>query len=427
MNFFYGVVIMIFMNGATAALSQIILMREISYQVNMDIRVYSYIAAAWLLAVLIYRLFVSEKYMRKAKDSSVALIFGMSPVANAFLIPVFLYLSRYLRPILRLAPGTDTPLWGAAILCLVVFTPVAFMFISGFMAGIETMKRKKAGSKATSLYFFELTGIILAACAYYVFFRQHYAGIDIIYTLGLVNLTVVYIFFRGKSLEARYTMLAVIAAAIVYIAFNIAGVKDNVEKLSNGAAYSGYEIIADREYATVRFTMAKKDGVYYVFEDGKLSYRVDDPEYAKAASAAKGPKVLVINGGLSGMITALAMNKSVRDIVSVETDPYTGFLLQNILKPEIPSGVKVENITGDITGNPAYTATGVSFDSIILTCRPAGIRGYTAEYFTKIKKMLAPGGVLIVRPYGSMDVKISGAVKGAFGSADEAEGIIAAR
>jgi hypothetical protein len=427
MNYFYKVLIIIFLNGVTAALAQIVLGREISFQVVMDARVYSWMAAAWIFGAFLAGQFVYGRFIKKAADEKVELVFGMSPVINTFLIPAALYLIRFFKPALNLAPAASDPLWAQALLCLVVFIPVSALVITGVLAGVDVLIRTKAQGQINQLYLFEGAGIFISTVFYFTFLKSHYDDIDIIYTLGLANLTLVYVLFRGKTIGARYTMLAVITAAIVYFGFNIAGVKEKAEVFSSRAAYGGYTIIADKEYPTVKFTMAKKDNVYFVFEDGKLSYMVDDPRYEKIAWMAEGPKVLVVNGGLAGMTTALAKLKGIRDITAVEKDRYTAFLLQNILKPEVPKGITVRDLSGDITQEHEFTTAAPAYNSVVVNFKAIERGAYNAAYFAKIRKMTLQGGTLVMALGSARDEAVLTAIKSDFTSVTETDGVIIAK
>ncbi len=276
--------------------------------------------------------------------------------------------------------------------------------------------------KSREPYIFLAAGVIMAAFFYSVFLEAKYQNIDVIYTLGILELAMVYLLFRGKTMEARFTMLAVIVAAIIYFGFNVGGFKEKVDTASKRASFSGFTIIADREYATIRFTMAKKDDAYYIFENGLVSYKIPDEKYAKLAYMYEGGKILVINGGLAGMVEELTKLKAIKEIVSVETDPFTAFIMEKTFKPSEVKGVDVKYLS--IGG---FEPAGKDFTTVFLNYRELSSGSYDAKYFAKIKAMLKTGGMLVISHPEGRGTGIAAALKSDFTAIVELPGVITAR
>ncbi len=111
MNIFYKIFIMIFLNGAGTALSQVVLYREISYQTMPGIIAMAASAAGWLAGILLGYYLLNSRQIEKATPAKLEILFGMSMVALAFLTPALMFAVRYFKPVMKLAADTPAPYW----------------------------------------------------------------------------------------------------------------------------------------------------------------------------------------------------------------------------------------------------------------------------------------------------------------------------
>jgi predicted membrane-bound spermidine synthase len=235
------------------------------------------------------------------------------------------------------------------------------------------MKRAKIGNFLFPSLGAAFAGVVSGIAVYILWAVKNYTNMDVIYTMGMINIILSYLFFRDKTLQGRYLMLTVIACLIVYLGFNMAGTKQKIDSASARALYSGYTIISQNEYPTCNFVMAKKDDAYYVFESGSLAYEIPDASYKVLAAMARGPRILVINGGLTGMADALSEVPGIKEIVCVEADPYIGVVLEKVYRESVKKKVDIKFISamGHSLIGEAVKGQG-QFDTIIVNPRMAG-------------------------------------------------------
>ncbi|MCE5300470.1 MAG: hypothetical protein LLG37_06310 [Spirochaetia bacterium] len=400
MNLFYKIMILLFMNGLTAAVAQAVLGREVGSVVPSDMNLFCAVMAAWVAGALIAVFSVGSFKGKKNEGAAMNYIAGLAPVVNAFYAVGALFFTRYYRAILKVDFLATLAPHASWLLCAVVFMPVSALLTASILADINALEKAKApnfGPVAAGVVF---AGVISGILAYSVYAVKYYGGLDIIYTLGIVILAIAYLFFRGKDMQGKLMMLYIIGALILYFAFNVAGIKDKSAIAAQKSAFNGYEVIKITEFPTVNFVMAKKDNTYYILENGLVAYKMPDETYAAAAQKAKGPRVLAINGGFAGLAEELAKNKEVKEIVCVEAEPYIGVVMEKVFGPSIKTDKKVEykNADSALSVFDAAGGTGL-FDTVVVTPRMKGTvagKYYDSQKFKDAaEKLLNKGGEII--------------------------------
>ena len=389
MNIFYKITILLFASGATAGLAQIVLTREMMNQAFLTNNLMAFMALSWIAGVVMALQTVKNMAAGKNPEKNINFIAALAPVINAFFITAALVLVRYFKPLLKLAPETAAPDWASMMLSGAVFIPVSFLVFSAVFSLMEALKKSKVTGFMLASFGSVAAGVAVAAAFYALWAVKHYANLDIVYTMGIFNLAIAYLFFRDKTIEGRWLMIIIIISLIVYLGFNMAGVKQKVDQASSRALYRGYTVIAQKEFPTVNFCMAKKGDEYRIYENGTLAYKIPDGQYAMIARMAKGPKVLVINGGLAGLTDELSKNASVKEMVCLEADPYMAVVLEKVYKNYIQTKIKTEYISSPDTWTIADTVKDKGlFNTIIVNPRLKGFREGRYYFSPKFKSAM---------------------------------------
>ena len=406
MNIFYKITILLFAQGVTAALAQIILSREITNQVLLTNDIIGFTILSWVFGAILAFQTIKKIAAGKAPEKKLNFIAAIVPVINAFYITGMVILVRYFKPVLTLGPDVNAPDWTALAMLGIVFVPIAFMIFISIFSLVEALKKGKVQQFVFTAIAAVVAGIVAAIIFYTLWAVKYYINIDVVYTLGVFNLAIAYLFFRDKTMEGRWLMLIIIGTLIIYLGFNIAGMKQKVDEASSRALFKNFTIIAQKEYPTVNFCLVKKGEETLAYENGTLAYILGDKKFKIIASPAKGPRVLVINGGLAGMTEALSNNKSVKEIVCVEADPYIAFVLSKMYG-NFKTKNKLEYISAQNTSGIAMAIKDKGlFNTIIIIPRLQGhIEGKyyaSAEFLNAVNKMLEKDGQII---YGGINEK----------------------
>ena len=424
MNLFYKVLIMAFLGGAGAGISLLVLAREISCLAMFNLNLYISTAAAYAAGALVSSTF--KRPFLKFRAPALNMIMGFSAIAGVFISMTALFFIRYYKPILGIQPEAELPALAQVILALVIFIPGSCLYYLGLNAGVKLVTNEKAGEpgfiKAVAAAGTALSGII-----YLLLLWRYYTNIDVLYALGIMVLAATYLLFRDKTIEGRWTMLAVITAVIIYLAFNIGGFKEKADRASSRADFGAYYIVAEKEFPTVKFVMAKKGSELYVFENGSLTYMIPDAKYAEMAKFSHGGNIIIINGGAAGLVEALADNKEIKSIVSYEADPYTSYILEELYKNGRKTASKAGFKSGDILKDQDLKAKGFLADTIFINPRRTGPDACAKKNLEAIKNsFMAEGGWLVISADEAGKAGVEETVKQVFGAVTEEKGFILA-
>ncbi len=425
MNVFYKVIIMVFLMFFTAAVSTAVLCREMLCQANTGLNFYISALAAAVAAVLAGVL--SRKYLKGKNKTYLNIAVSFTAIAAAFAAMGGLFFIRYFRAIFSIPAAATVPAWADLIMPLAAWIPFGALLAACLAACVKLSENENA-KQPLFTGFIALLGAVSGLLIYRLFLWKYYSNLNVLYVSGMASLAAIYILFRDKTMEGRYTMLGVIGALIFYLAFNVGGFKDRADVASNRANYRGYEIIAEKEYPTVKFVMAKKDGEYFVFENGSLTYTMHDKKYAEMAKLAQGANILIINGGPAGLIGELAKTPSVKEIISVEADPYTSFILGKISGNSLKTGKKIYFRSGNAAEDMQGGGQGMRIETVFVNPRKASGGLYSKKFFLKLKEnLLVPGGRVVVSAPADEADAVKKIMAEVFGNAGDAGGFIIAQ
>jgi hypothetical protein len=328
--------------------------------------------------------------------------------------------------LLGIQPEQPLPAPAEVILPLIVFVPGAALFYLGINAGTKLITAENAG-KPGFIKGMAAAGAAAGGIIYLVFLWRYYTNIDVLYALGILVLAATYLLFRDKTLEGRWTMLAVITAVIIYLAFSIGGFKEKADRASSRAVYGAYYIVAEKEFPTVKFVMAKKGTELYVFENGTLTYIMPDEKYAEMAKLSRGKNIIIINGGAAGLVEKLEKINKTALIISYESDPYTSYILENLFKSSAGAGSKTVFKSGDITKDADLKKNNFLAGTLFINPRFTGLKPYSKKNLENLKNCcVAAGGRLVISAAEGEKAGVEETVKEVFGNAGEEKGFITA-
>jgi len=431
MNKFYKIIIMLFLNGIFALLAQTVFYREIMSQVYANELILGAMLSVWLFAGAFAGSFIFEKFFRKKNYSFLRMIFAILPVVTAFLTPLLLILIRYIKLLFGIQPEMLLNMWSAVLVIMAAASPISIVLTLGFSIAGEILRRENIKKQAKFMYIVEAAGAMIAGIIYTLFLSDRWGDFQIIYWAGVINIAAVYILFKEKENEGRVIIPAAVFGLLIYLGFMVSGFMAKADADSLKAGFAKYEVIYNKECPTAKITIGKRNGVYYVFENGMLNYTIPDIKYSEIAgwaclSHGKNTSVLNVNAGFAGMLDELSKYKSVDSITNIESDEYAGDVLQKYFGSGVKSSKKIQNIFGDpvyfMKLNPA-----VKYDTIILNLGlPNTInsnRFYTYEFLKNLSNSLNKNGDTVFYLQAAenyMNPSLASAVAAIYGAAGRA-------
>ncbi len=401
MNIFYKIFILIFLNGFTSIIAQIILYKEILSQVYANEIVLSFALSAWLIAGAIAGIIIFPKYFKNKNTDFLIIIFVLSVFASILVSIFSLLLIRNIKTLFNMPVEQIMNIWDAAIITMFIYGTSSFIFTLTFSFAGEIIKRSNGDLKL--LYIIETTGSIVAGVLFTLFIAGKYSNLELLYWMGIINIAIIYVLSRNKDNTDRIVKSTLVFFMIVYLIPLITGYLKKIDEKSQIVSYSKYEVILKKEGLDSKIAITKRNKEYFVFSNGLLKYQTSPPGnsefFAWAMLTRKGFKdILLINGGYTGGIKEIKKYKNTGKITVLETDIDAAELMEKLFKDSI-SSEGIEFVHGDLIYYCYNLNKEKKYDLIILQIPPPNTflnnRYFTAEFYKLLKNYLNKNGVLV--------------------------------
>ena len=356
--------------GFTAAIAQIVLLRELLVVFYGNEISIGMMLASWLFwTALGSRL--AGRLTRPAQNPYRMMACVQTLIA--LVLPATILAVRSARTLLRTVPGEVlgpglvllTSLGILAIFCMLsgtLFTVGSALYAAG--AGTPT------GQATGSVYLWEALGSALGGILAGVMLIRYLGSIEIALLLSFLNLLVATsIAFRAGWLR-RATIAAMLGTSALLI---LTGGPPVLERMSQEGLWRGFHLIATRNSVYGNLAVVGTEGSRSVYENGVVLFHAPDPEAAEEAvqyALLEHPaprSLLLIGGGINGSISQALQHRSLERIDYVEIDPAILALAQEYFPQEwlpIKSDHRVRVHVTD--GRLFLKTTGSTFDVSIV-------------------------------------------------------------
>jgi len=378
--------------GVSSIITQLTLMREFLSAFSGNEMVCGMILGSWLLLVGLGA-HLGRSAERLANPLGVlfgAQIFvAVSPMAMVFAL-------RTLRNVVFVRGATVGVLETAAS-CFVM--PAPYCLITGYLlilsCRILTADRTAAG--IGRVYFLDSLGEIIGGVLFSFVLIHLLGNFSILYAPAAVNLLMAACVAAASNAGPRAWVLAAVGA----VALAGAWIAD-LDGLSTRMQYAGQNVVrrADSPYGSL--TVTESSGQYNFIQNGlpiMSSHNIIAAEESVHYALAQRPdagRVLLISGGASG--SAREILKYPRaEVDYVELDP----LILEISRKYLPGALDDPRIrTFNSDGRTFVRRTAERYDAVIVNVPDPSTsqlnRFYTIEFFSQVKRILTPGGVICI-------------------------------
>lgn len=405
MNIFFKLIILVFLNGISAMLSQIILFREILSQVYANELVLGFMLSFWLLAGAFAGTYFYEKFIKNLSLKKIYYSIIFLPVITAAVVLLIILFIRSIKIITGIPPEVIINIWDTIFITAIVFFPVNFILTLNFSLIIEFLKRQDLSAHSALFYLFEALGAIFIGVIYTIFLSGNTTDFVLIYWLGIINIAVIYIIFHSDGETDKKIQLILTFVLIFYLLPLITNFIYKLDRKSADFNFSKHNIIFNKELKTTRVTITRTNNIYNVYSNGILHYSKPDEKNKEFAGWAilthpKNSKILLLNGGYTGMIEELLKYNSPEKIFYIENDNEEAKILKKFFEEDIKKEIERVNFYyGDAIYFLKNNIIKEKFDTVVLNTGFQGTllssRYYTQEFFKILKNYLNDDGVLI--------------------------------
>ncbi len=379
--------------GFTAAIAQIVLMRELMVvfygnEISLGLMLGSWLFWTAVGSAIAGRVALEPRRLMAGLEALVALA-----------LPATILAVRASRSVLEAVPGES--LGPGPMLLGSLATLSLFCVLSGslFPAGSRLYADQvvtSTGEAAGSVYLLEALGSAAGGMLAGLVLVRSVAPLEIALGLGLLNLLAA----AGLVIRARFARRAAMGAlagitVLLALPFGV----PRLEAVSLERFWRGFRLVANRNSVYGNLAVVRTEGASSLYENGLNLFNVPDPAAAEEAvhyALLEHPSprsLLLIGGGANGSLAQALQHASLERIDYVELDP----AILDLFPIQNDPRVRVHVTDGRLF----LKTTASTFDVIIVNLpdpQTAQLnRFYTVEFFREAARKLTGSGILALR------------------------------
>jgi len=384
-----GLKISMIVTGFTALLVQIIYLREFLNVFSGNELIVGIILGNWMFltasgARLLSRLAKGISNIKKIMTSQFVI---------AFVIPVSV-VSIYWAKAHFYPPGTLLAFYESGLFCLLIMAP--FCLVSGglFTLLADEISQISVSQQAPKVYGFEALGSVIAGLLFTFVMLQLLTTFKIIFVVSAINIFAALLLMPAQQfLKVKSLAMMVCVFILLAIPFFV-----DIDALSKSFIYKNQNIVMMEDAPFGNLVVTQTANQYNFFENGMNLFSTDnlianEEAVHYAMLQHRNPKtVLVVSGDISGMAKEI-YKYDIDQIDYVEVNRELVQAMANFV------GIPDKKINVHVVDARTYMAeTGTKYDVVFLNLPPPGSlqlnRFYSTEFFSGIKQILKPGGVI---------------------------------
>ncbi len=382
-----------FFLGFTLLGAQIILLREFLLIYSGNELVIGLLLATWLMITALGSW--SGRFVRPGRnyDNLIRVLFTflvIYPLAAAFGI-------EYFRNNI-LEPGRMLSLTEVAGYASLLLFPLCFT--GGFLFVLINISAGNAKDKLQNCYAFESLGSLVGGALislYFIFYLEinNFRSLEYMLILNLIFFGI-HDFKKEKYLESFIFALITLGLLLLIRQYDL-------NDLAKRKLFAGQQVLESKETAYGNLTVTRTGAQTNFFENGLLLFstgdvaqREEDVHYALLQRPGA-QRVLLLGGGATGTLRELLKYPDIQQIDYLEINPEVFELARAYTS--FPQDSRIRTIAEDPL-RYIKKASGKYEVVLVNQPEPSGAelnRFFTVEFYSKLKKLLLPGGVVETR------------------------------
>jgi spermidine synthase len=411
----FGVRAALILIGFTAAIAQIVLLRELMVVFYGNESSIGLMLGSWLFwtaagSSLAGHFAAGARQPRRLMAGIQVLI--------AAILPWTVLAVRAAKGLLQTVPGE---VLGPGAMLLTSFStlgPLSVLSGALFTAGSEvyattqaTTVTISAGEATGSVYLWEAVGSSGGGVVAGLLLIRYLSSLEIAWLLAVLNLMAA----SGLAIAARPLRYAAIGGVLgMAAAMAFFGWPQNLEAISQKHFWRGQHLVTTRDSVYGSLAVVGTEGSRSVYENGVVLFNVPDPAAAEEAvhyALLEHPSprsLLLIGGGLNGSIAQALRHPTLERVDYVELDPAILDLAREYFPNEWRALRADPRVRVHVTDGRLFLKTTQStFDVVIVNLpEPQNAqlnRFYTVEFFREVSRKLTPTGLLSFQLRSSED------------------------
>ncbi|MGB7758537.1 MAG: spermidine synthase [Bryobacteraceae bacterium] len=414
--------------GFTAAIAQIVLLRELMVVFYGNESSIGLMLASWFCwtaagSVLAGRItertgVLSRLRARKSATGGSRADEGVRPTLDqprrlmagiqvliAATLPWTVLTVRAAKGLLQTVPGEVLGPGAMLLTSFSVLGPICILSGALFPVGSKvyrTAATASAGEATGSVYLWEAVGSSGGGVVAGWMLIRYLSSLEIAWLLAVLNLTAA-CGLAISNRRLRYAAMAVLVGITAVFAFS--GWPRNLEAISQRHFWRGMHLVATRNSVYGSLAVVGTEGSRSVYENGVVLFNMPDPPAAEEAvhyALLEHPSprtLLMIGGGLNGSIAQALRHPTLERVDYVELDPAILDLAREYFPSQWQALRADPRVRVHVTDGRLFLKTTQStFDVVIVNLpEPQNAqlnRFYTEEFFREAARKLTPTGLV---------------------------------
>jgi len=407
----FGARAVLILIGFTAAIAQIVLLRELMVVFYGNETSLGLMLASWFFwtaagSTLAGHFAAHARQPRRLMTAIQVLI--------ALILPCTILAVRAAKGLLQTVPGEVLGPGAMLLTSFSVLGPLCILSGALFTAGskvYQTAATTSAGEATGSVYLWEAVGSSGGGVVAGLMLIRYLSSLDIAWLLAVLNLMAA----CGLAITSRPLRRAVIGGLVgIAAVLAFSGWPQRLEAISQAHFWRGLHLVATRNSVYGSLAVVGTEGSRSVYENGVVLFNVPDPPAAEEAvhyALLEHPSprsLLLIGGGLNGSIAQALRHPTLQRVDYVELDPAILELAREYFPNHWLALRADPRVHVHVTDGRLFLKTTQStFDVVIVNLpEPQNAqlnRFYTVEFFREASQRLTPTGLLSFQLRSSED------------------------
>ena len=393
---------MVILIGFTAAIAQIVLLRELMVVFYGNEISIGLMLASWLLwtaagSGLAGRLAARTGHPQRQMAAIQVLL--------ALALPGTILAVRMAKGLLQTVPGEVLGPGSMLLTSLAVLGPLCVLSGALFTVGsrLYSMTTAASTSEATgSVYLWEAVGSAAGGLVAGLVLVRFLSSLEIAGLLAAMNLMAA----CGLAIPARWGRYAAVGAlAVVAVVLELVGAPRRLEAISQQRLWRGQNLVATRNSVYGNLVVTGTEGSRTLYENGVVLFNSPDPAAAEEAvhyALLEHPSprsLLLIGGGINGSVAQALRHPTLERVDYVELDPAILDMAREYFPDEWQKLQGEPRVSVHVADGRLFVKTTASrFDVAIVNLpdpQNAQLnRFFTVEFFREVSRRLTPTAVL---------------------------------
>ena len=389
----FGIRAVVILIGFTAAIAQIVLLRELmavfyGNEISIGLTLASWLVWTAAGSGLAGRVAAGVRDPRRAMAGIQVLL--------AAALPGTVLAVRAAREIWQTVPGEVLGPGPMLATSLAVLAPLCVLSGALFTAGSRIFAAETGAGEATgTVYLWEAVGAAGGGLVVGLVLIRWMSALEIAWLLAVLNLV-------AACGRRRMAVVAVVGIAAVVAGF---GVPRRVERISQERFWRGQKLMATRNSVYGNLAVTGTEGSRTVYENGVVLFSAPDPAAAEedvdyALLEHPAPRsLLLIGGGFNGCLAEALRHPGLERVDYVELDPAVLELAREYFPDEWRAVRRNPRVGIHVMDGRLFVKTTArNYDVVIVNLpEPQNAqlnRFFTAEFFGEVERRLTGSGVL---------------------------------